>query len=627
MKKKLLMLLLPIFMIGALSLNAQDQELVGKIISVGDNATTLQTGKWYLLYNPYTLSYTKEESGNTLVVSTESPIGTDAESSAGYLVQLESTGEEGKYYLKSGYGNYYRSLTTTKNNGTEATTRATNSYTIAQFGSEGHWSLRNYDRYYLQSTNGKLLGGNGEGTAGGDRDWVFREVVFTGGENLEGAAYVKYMLNKGGLIRITNRRSSSVNLADNGTKTLGVRASKNTLQQVWILEKKGDGYTLRNGSTGKYLSSDDNYRSPSATAKTLYIQYSPNNPSNKTTYINISEKSDFSGTSCLNLNGDGTTLYKWSYQGDQGSDWTIGEVDNFSLEEVQEALLAQSGFKVPTAGKYYRIRNLGYDTYMTEDFAANTISCEGQNDDKLSQYWTLVSAGSDNKYFLQNLCTERYITRQGGTFSTQYKTQTSKPSVGFTTTRTDDATNLLYYIVDNGNVALHCDAQSAVVGWYTNNIPGSTWGFEEADISEEFIQNGRSSLNTYLELKKKIGTYKTALANLFKDNACTELKDEIQALSDDALAENEDFKAVNADIQAMILKVKNNTWETCIGASGYSRDFEKFFRVRADYQVYSHFQKLTSNEYCGMSNAFGKLSGPTGICGNSGDIIYIYVDE
>ena len=450
-------------------------------------------------------------------------------------------------------------------------------------------------------------------------------VMAQGPDNLDGADYVNYFLNNGGLVRITNRRTSPTNLADDETKTLGMRANVNSLQQVWILEKRGVGYTLRNASTGRFLSSTDNYRTPSPSSKTLYIQYSPNN-SGKSSYINISEMSDFSGSSCMNLGNDGTTLYKWSYKGDSGSDWTITAVENFTLEQVQADLLAKSPFKTPEVGKYYRIRNMGYDTYMNEDFGNNALSCEAKTDDKLSQYWTLVSASSD-KYLLQNLCTQRYIVRQNGALSKQYKTQADKPTAGFTLTRNSDATNLLYYIVDNGNVALHCDAQSVVVGWYTDNIPGSTWGFEEVELTDEFIQNGRNGLNAYAELKTKSSTYKSALNRLFKDGACTELNDEIQALSDEELAENADFKLLNADMQAMILKVKNNTWETCIGSNGYSRDFEKFFRVRDDYQVYSHFQKMAGNSYCGMSNSFGKLSGPTGICGNAGDIIYLYVDK
>ena len=623
MKRDVIMILLLTILFGALPSMAQGQDWEGKILSVGETATSLQADKWYVLYNASTLSYAKEEQGNTLIASATNPNGLDASTAAGYLVQLESTGEEGKYYLKSGLGNYYCNLGSGKNNGTNATLAAKYAYTFAAFGTEGHWSLR--ASYYLQSRDGNLIGASSKGTVNSDRDWVFREVSFTGAGDLDGAAYVKYVLNKGGLVRFTSRRYSGVNLTDNANQTLGVNADLNSLQQVWILERKGDGYTLRNGSTGRYLSSDDNFRTPSATAKTLYIQYSPNNSGNSS-YINISEKSDFSGTSCLNLNG--TTLYKWSCQGDTGSDWTVSVVENFSLEEVQAGLLSQSDFTEPVAGKFYRIRNMGYDTYMNEDFSGNIVNCEGLNADKLSQYWTVVATSTAGKYFLQNLCTERYITRQGGTLSSQYRTQANKPAAGFGFTRNGDATNMLYYITDNGSVGLHCDAGARVVGWSTNDIAGSTWGFEEVELTDEFIQEGRAALSNYAELKAKIGTYKAALANLFKDNACTELKDEIQALSDADLAENEDFKALNTDIQAMVLKVKNNTWQSFTSSTGYTREgFEKFFRIRDDYQVYSNYQQMAWNEYCGMSYSFGRLSGPTGIVGKAGEIIYIYVDE
>ena len=48
-------------------------------------------------------------------------------------------------------------------------------------------------------------------------------------DNLEGEDFVNNILDKGGLVRITNRRTSTANLTDNGTKTLGVRANVNNL--------------------------------------------------------------------------------------------------------------------------------------------------------------------------------------------------------------------------------------------------------------------------------------------------------------------------------------------------------------------------------------------------------------
>lgn len=610
--------------LGAISTSAQTSEFAGKIISIGSAATTLETGQWYVLYNASTASFAKEGTGKTLGVSTTSPNGADAESNAGYLVQLEETETTGQYYLKSGLGNYYQNLSSGGNNGTSETVTAKYYYAISQFNTEGHWSLRSMGRYYMQSSSGNLIGANAKGSEGGDRDWAFRPVTLTDLDNLSGRALVNYILKSKNIVRLTNRRINNARLADNGSGTLGVSKNDNSLAQVWLLSKSGSGYTLRNAETGRFLNDDDNFRSPSATATTIYIQFSPNNGTNDA-YINLSENEDFSGNVCLNLNGDGTTLYKWACQGDQGSDWSIALAENYTLEDVEAHLLELSGLYEPQAGKYYRIKNLGKSNYINENFGANVLTCEGKDADKLSQYWTLVPA-TNGRWNIQNLCTQRYIVQQNGSFSTQYWTNTVKSST-FSIQRTADETSLAYYILDSGNVGLHCDASNVVVGWYSNNN-NSVWGFEEVELTDDFIEAGRTQLAAYTDLQQHLSAYKTALSHLFQDNACTVLKDEIQALSDEALAENADFAALNADMKAMVLKVKNNTWESFTSSTGYTREgFEKFFRVRDDFYVYSNNSKMSWNEYAGMSNAFGKLSGPTGIVGKAGDIIYVYVDE
>ena len=607
-----------------ISVWAQASEFAGKIINVGAAATTLETGQWYVLYNAYTSAFTLEGAGNTLGVSTTSPNGTDAQTNAGYLVQLEENGTTGQYYLKSGLGNYYCNVTTSKNNGTDPNVQAKYYYAIAALSTAGHWTLRSSNRYYLQNNNGALLGSSSSGGLGTDRDWAFRTVTFTDLSNLTGKAYVNYVLGSKNIVRLSSRRNSYIRLADNGTNTEGAGKNDNSFAQVWLLNKAGSGYTLRNAATGRFLNDDDNFRTPSATANTIYIQFSPNNESDDA-FINLSEKEDFSGSVSLNLGNDGTTLFKWNCNGDQGCDWSISLVENYTMEEVEENLLAQSGLSEAVAGKYYRIKNIGKSNYINENIGANVLNCEGKDADKLSQYWTLVQA-NNGRWNIQNLCTQRYITQQNGSLSIQYRTTTSQTST-FSIQRTDDATNITYYILDNGNIGLHCDGSNVVVGW-GSSATNSVWGFEEVELDDEFIQAGREQLNTYNTLVRNIPTYTAALNNLFQDKACTVLKDEIQALSDEALAENADFSVLNADMKAMVLKVKNNTWESFTSSTGYTREgFEKFFRVRDDFNVYSNFQKMSWNEYAGMSYAFGKLSGPTGICGKAGDIIYIYLDE
>ena len=604
---------------------ASDEDFSGKILSLGSAAASLETGKWYYLSNHSSGRYVTEGRGNTLTLSATSPNGLEATSNLGYLVQLESAGEDGKYYLKTALGNYFSSVTASKNNGTEATKQSKGIYTIAKFSNTaGHWSLRSNGMYYLQDNNGTLKGSSSPGSLGGDRDWSLREAVLKNVSDLTGTAYIKYILNKGGLVRLANRRLPNANLAQIGDQAQGTQAQESDLAQVWILAKNGDGYSLRNASTGSYLDSESNFRQPSSSAVKIYIQASPNN-TGTSSYVNISTEADFEGNVCLNLNGDGTTLYKWACKNDQGSDWSITPVQNFNLEEVEAGLLAGSKYKTPVAGKYYRMQNLNYKSYMNEGITSHGVGCEGLNEDKLAQYWTLVQVGGG--YALQNLCTQRYLTRQGGALSRQYTTQETMPGQGFTLKRTTDGTTYTYYVIDNGQVGLHCDQSSNVVGWNTTGISASTWGFEEVELSDEFIQKGRDALNAYTSLVANIDNYNTALAGLFQDKACTTLKEDIQALSDEQLEANTDYQALTADMQAMVKKVKNNTWQTYSRANGYSRDFEKFFRVRDDYKAYSHYQKMAWNEYTGMSNSFGKLSGPTGIVGKTGDIIYIYVDE
>ena len=401
--------------LGITSVQAQAEAFAGKIINLGGNATTLETGQWYVLFNASTSTYVAEGADNTLGVSTTSPNGTDARYNAGYLVQLEEAGASNQFYLKSGLGNYYCNVTTSKNNGTNATLAEKYAYTISQLGSEGHWSLRSNKLYYLQSNNGKLLGSSSQGGAGSDRDWAFRKVTFTELSDLTGTAYVRYVLGSTNIVRLTNRRNTSVRLADNGTNTEGAGKNDNTLAQVWLLSKSGSGYTLRNANTGRYLNDDDNFRTPSTAATAIYIQFSPNNGTDDA-FINLSEKEDFSGNVCLNLGNDGTTLYKWACQGDKGSDWSIALVDNFTMKDVEDNLLALGGFTEPVAGKYYRIKNVGKSNYINEDIGANLLTCEGKDAEKLSQYWTLVPA-SNGRFNLQNVCTQRYIVQKNGTLS------------------------------------------------------------------------------------------------------------------------------------------------------------------------------------------------------------------
>lgn len=632
MKRFLTSLLVALFaMCGATSLYAQDAELAGKILTVGSAVTTLEEGKWYLFRNTLTSAYVVETDGKKLVARSANPNNTSAEASAGYLMKLEKQ-EDGRYLVKTGLGNYLRRMGKDKNNGTSAQPESDAPFTIEAIeGATGRYTLLSTLasglKYYMQVSNGAISGIATRGGLNSSRDWLIREANLTGVGELTGKDYVNYILSKDGLVRLTNRRSNTYNLADDGTRTLGQPADNTSRHQVWIMQKSGTGYTLRNGATGRYLNDDDNYRTPSVTATTVYIQYSPNNGAS-TSWVNVCEEGDFGGSKCLNENGDRPEdLYRWSVAGDAGSDWTITPVEEFTMEEIQEGLKGNAKYNVVEDGKIYHIYNLGYSTVIYEDIKGNTAHCQGMDESKYMQYWRVEATGS--KFYLKNVLTNRYLKRQNGALSSVYTTteNATQAQNGFTLNLIEDPTENIYAVVDNGAVGLHCDAASNVVGWYHKDNVNSLWGFAAVELTEEDIAEARQNYQDYLDLSANIGTYDTHLQALFADRACTVLKDGIQSLPDEALAANEDYQALNAAMKAMVMKVKNNTWQVYTGSDGYSRDFEKFFRVRDDYKVYSHFQKMAENNYCSMSNCFGKLSGPTGIVAKTGEIVYIYLDE
>ncbi|MBQ8968661.1 MAG: M60 family metallopeptidase [Bacteroidaceae bacterium] len=600
--------------------NAMAQDMPTGLLDLGNAATTVETGKWYFLYNQGSGKFIQEDSNNALK-QVASPKGKDATTGAGYLVKLE-TATDGKYYIKTGLGNYYKAPGSSAR-GTGATVTSSWAMSIDPIsGTTGHFVLQGSNYCMVAPSDGSDIKGGSAKTAGSIGDWVFYNVNTTSADQLTGRDLYNYQMSKLGLIRLSNKRTSTAYLTSRESgSAVGASKVSSGLSQVWILEKSGNGYTLRSANTGQFLQST--FGTPANTATTLYIQFSPNNTGTQS-YINISSESDFSGQSCLNLGNNGTTVTKWSYSNDAGSDWAISLVEDVTEEDVRNHINEVNGYaETLTDGKYYRLISTNYNRYMTE--VDGNLQSIALNKDNYSQYWKLVKSGTG--WAIQNVVSQKYVQAQGTT-SAVYKTGTSK--VTLYPRRTDDKWEYKWVIpnANNGQMGLHTASSQAynVVLWSTN-AEASVWGFQEVELSEEEIEAARGSLKEYEELVKNISTFQAHLDNLFADKACTTLKDNIQSLTDAQLEANADYAALNADMKAMVLKIKNDTWRQFTNkTTGYTAGYEKFFRI-ADYQIYSNHQEMANGSNFTMSNYFGRLSGPTGIVANPGEIVYLYVNE
>ena len=426
-----------------------------------------------------------------------------------------------------------------------------------------------------------------------------------------------------GLVRIKSGRTSwYLSSATSGKPTTAANKASD-LAQTWILEADGAGYIVRSANTAEYLQTA--MTTTAAGKATLYVRKSPNATSSKALF-NISASSAFSGD-FLNTN-DSHNLFKYSM--DAGCDWYIEPSEAFTEEQVKQHFAELTGYASELQeGKYYRIVSY-YGRVMTDvGQLGGDVSTRDADPDNIAQYWTLKADGAG--WRIQNVLTERYMQRQ---------TQTSHPYTTTTQERIDQFNLAVTFNIKpieskweskwtiaagNDAAGLH-DASSQghnVVLWSTN-ADASVWAFQEADLSQEAIDAARGGQNAYNDLVANKAAIQATLDNLFDDKACTTLKADVAALTDEALAANADFAALPADMQAMVLKVKNDTWQQYTNTStGYTAGYEKMFRIY-DYQVYSNYSDMASNANAGTSYLFGRLSGPTGIVANPGDIIYIY---
>ena len=168
-------------------------EFTDKDISVAENPTNdITTGQWYLMFDRgANHGWFMEHKDNQKLWNYKDKPSGSAVDACMYLVRLVSaTG--GKYYLQTGYGNYFSTLcdgnagVSGKNNGTTALKE--HAYTIAKINNtDGHFYLQDDNNVIMDAddvTSNPSVGGAVAGwgttaptTTGGNNDWAFYPVT------------------------------------------------------------------------------------------------------------------------------------------------------------------------------------------------------------------------------------------------------------------------------------------------------------------------------------------------------------------------------------------------------------------------------------------------------------------
>jgi len=263
----------------------------------------------------------------------------------------------------------------------------------------------------------------------------------------------------------------------------------------------------------------------------------------------------------------------------------------------------------PEDGRIYRLINKYYPTLAaTEDISTNGIvTRERGGKDAFEQMWRFYANGTG--FTLTNVLTENVISNYGGE-SSQYWTSANGDAHTFqVAAQTGDYWNVRH---NTGMGGLHAAWTGKVVYWWDNAADATQWKLEEiTGLSEEQLSLKQLIYKNYVDLTSHEAEYNKALKQFFTDESCSELLPAYASLSDEELSKA--MSDLPEEFLRIAIKVKNNAW-------GHR---EREFRIRS-YEAYSDpdvwYKELKITRP-------GRINNPTGIYGNKGDVILVFVGD
>lgn len=434
------------------------------------------------------------------------------------------------------------------------------------------------------------------------------------------------VLQSGGVFRLKSRYDHYATETASTHKVSAVTTKKvNDLSQIWIIEKTASCYRIRNANTGRYLPTSGGADAALETVESAteyYIKVSDYSSD----YFTISWKSDFSGTNCLHENAK-SNVVKWnannSSDANKYSDWTIEPIGaddtDATVENLRKHMATMMGIAGEVVTGTYVFVPAAYPARALSEDSSNGVTTINRSG-RYSQVWRVTVNAAGTSCTLQNVLSERYVKNNAST-SAQFKTQTTGTSGANFTIGTGGGQYDSYFNFRGSSTGFHCASSQSynVVGWDAN-AEASQWILYPVTIDEAALAAERAEVEAGAEMNANATLYNTKLQKYFENYACTTLRAEYATVTADELRAAMAADELPSVLQEMAVRVLTDTWNT---KSDKHNSYEKFFRIQ-DVQCYSDNKKW--NEIT-MVGPFGELTSPTGIQGQTGDYVYIFVND
>ena len=271
----------------------------------------------------------------------------------------------------------------------------------------------------------------------------------------------------------------------------------------------------------------------------------------------------------------------------------------------------------PQSGKVYNLKNVGKGNSLGITSLFKVIGVTTNKDD-LSQQWYVESV-SGSTFTLRNLASGFYLK---GNNSTSGAWNLVSAKVDLEYTNDSDAFAIRQSDHPNTHGYLHIDGSGNAVSWTYSENNNTLWQFTEVPYAKEGIDEVLNSVNNLVVSDEKVATYQTALDALFADKACTQLK---VSYTEAEMKSNDNYLALPATLQQMVLKVLAGSWEEANGDQSkqkWDSDYAKKYRV----QLYEPYNEPEEAAKALRINAHTNLNNPIGIYGTAHSHIYVMVE-
>lgn len=276
-------------------------------------------------------------------------------------------------------------------------------------------------------------------------------------------------------------------------------------------------------------------------------------------------------------------------------------------------------------GKVYNFVNVANSGSSMTSTGGTNVSIAATLTSDYKQLW-YVEEVSSGVYTLRNLGNGKYLRSSNATselwsmvvsIDDNCKFACSEAGSGYTLRATNDGSGYGY---------MHYGANQGSVVCWESGAEATQWIVSEVYVNASDLAANWAELDALTNTSANVGNYQTALNALFTDQSCSALKATYAAYTTAQMQADNNYKALPAALQAMVLKMTTDgTWEEAnydTGKSAWGSDYAKKYRV----QLYEPYNEVGAASSALGLNAHTNINNPTGIFVNNRGIVYVMVE-